>query len=62
MSIIGLIIVLVIIGVILWLVNTYIPMAPMIKSIMNVLVAILVLLWILQVFGLLGGRIGPVLH
>ena len=55
MTLIGLIITIVVIGVILWLVNTYIPMAPQIKTILNVVVAIFVILWLLQAFGLLGG-------
>lgn len=42
------------IGVILWLVNTYIPMAPPIKSIINVIVAIFAVLLTLQAFGILG--------
>jgi hypothetical protein len=54
MSLITVIIVLIIIGVLLWLVNTYIPMAGSIKTILNVVVIILVILWLLNVFGLLG--------
>jgi hypothetical protein len=53
MSILNLLIVLVVIGVILWLVNTYIPMDSKIKSILNAVVAILVVVWLLQAFGLL---------
>jgi uncharacterized protein YhhL (DUF1145 family) len=52
MSIISLLVVLIIIGVILWLLNTYVPMAAPIKSIINVVVVILVILWLLQIFGL----------
>jgi hypothetical protein len=52
MSIISLLVVLIIIGVILWLLNTYVPMAVPIKSIINVVVVILVILWLLQIFGL----------
>jgi len=54
MPIITVLLVLVVIGVILWLVNTYIPMDGKIKSILNAVVVILVILWLLQVFGLLG--------
>ncbi|MBU0724093.1 MAG: hypothetical protein KJ904_01180 [Alphaproteobacteria bacterium] len=57
MSIISLILTLVIIGVILWAVNTYIPMDRKIKSILNVVVVILVILWLLNVFGVLGGGV-----
>ena len=54
MSLISLIVILVVVGVILWLVNTYIPMDAKIKSILNVIVVIVVVLWLLQVFGILG--------
>ena len=54
MNIIGVILVLVIIGVILWLVTTYIPMAPPIRTVINIVVVILVIVWLLNVFGLLG--------
>ena len=55
MSLIGLIVVLVVIGVILWLVNTYIPMDPKIKTILNIVIVIAVILWLLSAFGLLSG-------
>jgi len=55
MSIIGLIVTIVIIGVILWLVNTYIPMEATLKKILNIVVIIAVVLWLLYAFGLLGG-------
>jgi 1-acyl-sn-glycerol-3-phosphate acyltransferase len=55
MSLITIIIVLVIVGVILWLVNAYIPMDRKIKTILNVVVVILVILWLLRAFGLLSG-------
>jgi hypothetical protein len=45
---------LIVVGVLLWLVNTYIPMQPQIKTIINVVVVIAVVLWLLQVFGVLG--------
>jgi len=54
MSLIGLIVILCIVGVILWLVNTYIPMDAKIKMIINIVVVIVVVLWLLSVFGLLG--------
>ncbi len=53
MSLITVIVVLVIVGVILWLVNSYIPMDRKIKTILNVVVVILVILWLLRAFGLL---------
>lgn len=54
MSLVSLIITLVIVGVILWAVNTYIPMDSRIKQLLNVVVLIVVVLWLLQVFGVLG--------
>jgi len=54
MSLISLVVVLIVVGVLLWLVNTYLPMDAKIKSILNVVVVIAVVLWLLQVFGVLG--------
>jgi hypothetical protein len=54
MPLLHLVIVLIVIGVLLWLVNTYIPMDSKIKSILNAVVVIAVVIWLLQVFGLLG--------
>ena len=53
MPLIQLIILLVVIGVILWAVNAYIPMQPTIKRILNVVVVVVVCVWLLSVFGLL---------
>lgn len=44
--------VLIVVGVLLWLVNHFIPMQGSIKSILNAVVVIAVVLWILNVFGL----------
>ena len=54
MSLISLVVVLIVVGVLLWLVNNYIPMDGKIKSILNAVVVIAVVIWLLQVFGLLG--------
>ena len=54
MPLLNVLILLVVVGVILWLVNTYIPMDGKIKNILNVVVVIIVVIWLLQVFGLLG--------
>jgi hypothetical protein len=54
MSLISLVVVLIAVGVLLWLVNAYLPMDAKIKSILNVVVVIAVVLWLLQVFGVLG--------
>jgi hypothetical protein len=52
MPLIQILIVLVVVGVLLWLVNSYIPMQGTIKSILNAVVVICVVLWLLNVFGL----------
>lgn len=54
MSIVSLVITLIVVGVLLWLINTYIPMDGKIKQILNVVVVVSVVLWLLSVFGLLG--------
>ena len=54
MSLIGLILTLVVVGVLLWLLNNYVPMDGKIKSIVNIVVVIVVVIWVLQAFGLLG--------
>ncbi|MBE0469788.1 MAG: hypothetical protein IBX55_09830 [Methyloprofundus sp.] len=46
---------LVVVGLLLWLINSYIPMERRIKQILNIAVIILVVLWLLNVFGVLGG-------
>ena len=55
MPLIQLVVALVVVGVLLWLINTYIPMDGKIKQILNVVVVIAVVLWLLQVFGILSG-------
>jgi hypothetical protein len=52
MPLIQLVEVLIVVGVLLWLVNRFIPMQGTIKSILNGVVVIAVVLWILNVFGL----------
>jgi len=54
MPLIQVLLVLIVVGVILWLVNSYIPMAGSIKTILNAVVVIAVVLWLLSVFGLIG--------
>ena len=53
MPLINLVVVLIVVGVLLWLVNSYIPMAGSIKRILNVVVVIAVVLWLLNAFGVL---------
>jgi hypothetical protein len=52
MPLIQLVMVLIVVGVLLWLVNNFIPMQGTIKSILNAVVVIGVVLWLLNVFGL----------
>jgi hypothetical protein len=54
MPLIQLVIILVVVGVILWLINSYIPMQSTIKRIVNVVVIIAVMIWLLSVFGIIG--------
>ena len=54
MPLIHVVIVLIVVGVLLWLVNSYIPMAGSIKTILNAVVVIAVVLWLLSVFGVIG--------
>jgi len=53
MPLLTIVIVLIVVGVCLWLVNTQIPMDATIKRILNIVVVIAVVLWLLKVFGLL---------
>jgi hypothetical protein len=53
MPLLNILIALIIVGVLLWLVNTYIPMDSKIKSIFNAVVVIVVIIWLLNAFGLL---------
>lgn len=58
MPFISLVVILIVVGVLLWLVNTYIPMDGKIKSILNAVVVIAVVIWLLQAFGVLGSLNG----
>ncbi len=59
MSLMSVVLVLIIVGIGLWLVNTYIPMDGKIKTILNIVVVIAVVLWLLKGFGVLGHPGGP---
>ena len=50
----GIILVLVVVGVLLWLINAYVPMDAKIKKILNIVVVVCVVLWLLNVIGLFG--------
>lgn len=55
MPLINLVITLIVVGVALWLINRYIPMASSIKSILNIVVVVFVCVWVLQAVGLWNG-------
>jgi hypothetical protein len=55
MPVLTIVIVLIVAGVLLWLVNTYIPMQRTIKNILNAVIVIIIIIWLLKVFGLLNG-------
>lgn len=54
MPLINIVVVLVVVGVVLWLINSFIPMAGSIKSILNVVVVIAVSVWVLKAVGVWG--------
>ena len=55
MPLLNVVLTLVVVGVVLWLINTYIPMQATIKKILNVVVVIVVILWLLYGFGIING-------
>jgi len=52
MSLLTIVIVLIVTGVVLWLINSFIPMQSTVKRILNVVVVIVLIVWLLKVFGL----------
>jgi hypothetical protein len=59
---IQLIILLVVVGVALYLIETYIPMSPPIKVVIRVVIVLAVVIYLLQMFGLMSGGRGPIIH
>ena len=53
MPLVQVVVVLIVVGILLWLINRFIPMQGTIKSILNAVVVIAVVLWLLNVFGLM---------
>lgn len=53
MSLITIVLAIIVVGVLLWLVETYIPMSPPIRMVLRAAVVIVIILWLLSVFGLL---------
>lgn len=58
MSLVSVVITLIVVGVLLWLVNTYLPMDGKIKNILNIVVVVVVVLWLLSLFVPLGSLNG----
>ena len=54
MPLVTIVVVLIVVGVLLWLVNTYIPMDGKIKTLLNIIVVIALIVWLLKAFGLFG--------
>ena len=54
MPLMNVVVTLIVVGVLLWLVNSYIPMDGKIKRLLNIVVVIAVVLWLLSAFGLIG--------
>jgi len=52
MSLLSILLLIIVVGVLLWAVNTYIPMDRKIKNILNIVVVVIVIIWLLKAFGL----------
>jgi type IV secretory pathway TrbD component len=52
MPLVSVLVVLIVAGVVLWLINTYVPMQPPIKTVLNVIVVLVLCLWLLSLFGI----------
>ena len=55
MSLVSLVVTLIVVGILLYCVNTYVPLDPKIKKIVNIVVVVAVVLWLIAAFGLLDG-------
>lgn len=58
MPLISLILVIVVLGVVLYLIETYVPMSPPIRTVLRVVVVLAVVVWLLQILGVVGPTIG----
>jgi len=59
-TLLSLILTIVVVGVLLWLINTYVPMQATIKNILNIVVVIVLIIWLLSAFGLIGPLNRPI--
>ncbi len=57
MPIISVIVILAVIGLLMWLVNSYLPMAEPWKKILNIVAIVITVLWLLSVFGIFTGNV-----
>jgi len=53
MSILTILVVIVVVGILLWAINSFVPMDGKVKSILNIVVVLLLIFWLLQAFGVL---------
>ena len=53
MPLVNVVVILIVVGVALWAINAYIPMAPPVKKILNIVVVVAICVWLLQIFGVL---------
>ena len=60
MTLLTLILTIVLVGVLLWLINTYVPMQATVKNILNIVVVIVLIIWILNAFGVVGPLNRPI--
>ena len=60
MSLLSLILTIVVVGVVLWLINTYVPMQATVKNILNIVVVTVLIVWLLNAFGLIGPLNRPI--
>ena len=60
MPLLNVVLTLIVVGVVLWLINAYIPMQSTIKSILNVVVVVTVILWLLYGYGFIHHQVGGV--
>jgi hypothetical protein len=58
MTLVYIAVILIVAGLLMWLINTYIPMAAAIKSLLNIVVFVVLLIWVLQSRGIIGGIAG----
>ena len=61
MSLLSVLIAIVVVGVVLWAVNTYVPLDPKIRRILNIVIVLVLVIWLLKAFGVWGAIAGVTL-